>query len=168
MLHRWSQRRLPKLLLVARWLWLVPSLCVLAAWGRSFQVCDGLNFRTGNTLWSIDTRDAARVNVTYSGWPASLDRHAKPYGGIWGTTIREGRVDYFYLPVMETTSVVQQHYFGKVYTTTLLIPFWALLLPTLPLIPMPWWRSHRAMTRVQREETGLCAQCGYDLRASPG
>ena len=38
------------------------------------------------------------------------------------------------------------------------------------VLPVAWlWRAHRVReTRQRRIEQGLCARCGYDLRATPG
>jgi hypothetical protein len=48
------------------------------------------------------------------------------------------------------------------------IPYWLLLVLTLPL---PLWTAtvHRKrMARAARHQRGLCEHCGYDLRATPG
>jgi hypothetical protein len=113
----------------------------------------------------METRAPAAVQVV---WPVGigLADHAH-----WHTIIRPGRVDPFFLPALEA----KERYLGvfpmpknKIYETTIQIPFWALLLPTLPLIPMPWRRSRKVIQIANRNAAGLCPSCGYDLRATPG
>jgi hypothetical protein len=73
----------------------------------------------------------------------------------------------------------EKHRFGKVVNfyspgpigasfnldyTTVAIPYWLLLLPTLVA---PWMIVRQRWTRLRREELGLCLQCGYDLRETP-
>ena len=48
------------------------------------------------------------------------------------------------------------------------VPYWLVLLLTLPT---PLWimtDHRRRLIRAARRERGLCEQCGYDLRATPG
>ena len=46
----------------------------------------------------------------------------------------------------------------------LFIPLWVFSLLGL-MVPMAWWAKH--CRRVRRHRSGLCAKCGYDLRATP-
>src|SRR5690242_18646621 len=143
--------------LLARWGWLLPSLLVLAAWGRSFLVVDVVHF--GN--WGLVTELPAAVDfVTPIG--TSLADSAR-----WHTLIREGRVDYSYLPLLRAEKDVIQTYPQRRYRTEVQVPFWALLLPTLPLAVRPWWRSRRVIRAADLGAAGRCPACGYDLRATP-
>src|SRR4051812_20393411 len=45
------------------------------------------------------------------------------------------------------------------------IPHWALVVGTAPI---PLWRLIRWRASRRRKREGLCATCGYDLRATPG
>jgi hypothetical protein len=45
------------------------------------------------------------------------------------------------------------------------IPYWALVL--LTLIAPAWW-AYRRQRAARRARTNACANCGYDLRATPG
>jgi len=46
----------------------------------------------------------------------------------------------------------------------LILPYWFLCVLTA-LLPLQWLRRRRLRRRGAR---GLCARCGYDLRATPG
>ena len=144
--------------LLARWAWLLPSLLVLAAWGRSFLVADSVRF--GDSAFV--TQSPAAVTFIH---PMSVGLADKSH---WQTLIREGRVDYFYLPLLRAEMECYQQYPARRYITMVQIPFWALLLPTLPLAVRPWWRSRRVIRTASRDAAGLCPSCGYDLRATPG
>jgi len=58
---------------------------------------------------------------------------------------------------------------GERYSLRLLmIPYWSLAAATA-VLPIRWlYRFRRDRLRRTRRESGLCATCGYDLRASPG
>jgi len=45
------------------------------------------------------------------------------------------------------------------------IPHWALVMATAPI---PLWRVIHSRALRRRKREGLCAACGYDLRATPG
>ena len=49
-------------------------------------------------------------------------------------------------------------------TTIVVVPHWVLALAALPL---PLYASLTAFRRRRRATRGLCARCGYDLRATP-
>jgi hypothetical protein len=42
-----------------------------------------------------------------------------------------------------------------------------LTLPAIVLVVIPRWKRHRAAANRRRLGSGVCAKCGYDLRASP-
>ena len=153
-----KRRLLPLRPLLARWAWLLPSLLVLAAWGRSFLVCDAFQFGD----WGLVTESPAAVNFVDPFGVGLAD------GARWQTLIREGRVDYLYLPLLRAEKQVIATYPRRRYYTEVQIPFWALLLPTLPLAVRPWWRSRRVIRAADRGAAGQCPACGYDLRATPG
>ena len=48
----------------------------------------------------------------------------------------------------------------------LILPYWSVFLATAALPAWRFFSSRRARTRTQRLRNGLCARCGYDLRAS--
>ena len=54
-------------------------------------------------------------------------------------------------------------------SVTVCVPHWAVVLasPTLPAAQLLLWARRRRVEH-RRAKTGLCASCGYDLRASPG
>jgi hypothetical protein len=51
---------------------------------------------------------------------------------------------------------------------SLVIPYWSLLCATATPPALAWARWRRRRTRQRRMAEGLCAVCGYDLRASKG
>ena len=53
---------------------------------------------------------------------------------------------------------------GGQHITSVLIPFWFLMVLTL-MTPLCWLRRWRRQAR--RVRLGLCLHCGYDLRATP-
>jgi hypothetical protein len=57
--------------------------------------------------------------------------------------------------------------YGRVYT----VPFWLIALG-FAIPPSAWlrarWRAWRRARRVRLREAGVCPDCGYDLRATPG
>jgi hypothetical protein len=48
------------------------------------------------------------------------------------------------------------------------IPYWLVILPTLPVMAWWWMRRRREKLAAHRRRYGLCLACGYDLRASSG
>jgi hypothetical protein len=50
----------------------------------------------------------------------------------------------------------------------LIVPFWLLAVLTLPLPALWSLRFRRRRVRARRAALGLCLDCGYDLRATPG
>ena len=57
---------------------------------------------------------------------------------------------------------------GYTYSmSTVLIPYWFLILLTSILPALFAFRTHRARVREKRSHLGLCQTCGYDLRATP-
>ena len=56
---------------------------------------------------------------------------------------------------------------GAPPSTVVGVPFWALaVLTAIP--PVAWFVRSPARRRRRRLAQGLCARCGYDLRATPG
>jgi hypothetical protein len=52
--------------------------------------------------------------------------------------------------------------------TTVLVPYWFLLVSTSILPAVAVLRLGRYLWRRQRQRRGLCPRCGYDLSATPG
>ena len=58
-----------------------------------------------------------------------------------------------------------QSYYDGVPTHMAGIPYWTLIVPTVPL-PLLWLLARRRWTMDDRDATGRCFNCGYDLRAA--
>jgi hypothetical protein len=56
----------------------------------------------------------------------------------------------------------------RAYARCIFIPYW-LLIAIFAVAPIRWEReAHRETIRKRRRMAGLCAECGYDLRATKG
>jgi hypothetical protein len=53
---------------------------------------------------------------------------------------------------------------AAIVSRNLYVPLWQLAVP--PVVLLVLWAGHVARVR-RRRDTGCCASCGYDLRASP-
>lgn len=54
----------------------------------------------------------------------------------------------------------------QIHWRGLVLPYWLLMAP-LVLVAVPRWVGHWRHQAARRIAAGLCARCGYDVRASP-
>ena len=140
------------------------AACVL--WARSYWVAD-----TVARFWSVHY-----VEVASAGGGVEVRRFTYPRPAP--RSPQELRVRYEWRPPRPGRGTVGGRLgFGRssfrrpdgAYVMTLYVaPWWSLaLLAALPAAPQ-LWAFRRARARQRRADAGLCARCGYDLRATPG
>jgi hypothetical protein len=123
-------------------------LCILSIvfWVRSYRIPyphgDVLNLHNSDPLWWI---------ISEKGHATLCRQHGRDWGFEWKVCDRFG----FRLGGLRCSK-------GSLWN--LQVPYWFLtsvfLLPAM-LAPFSYWRSGR------RIREGMCAHCGYDIRATP-
>ena len=165
------RRRLLNLLTL---LSLLLCVAVVALWVRSYFRYDILSIHPGNAWLSCRVR-LGEVNILFA-WDRSklISRR-----GFTTTRITE-RARWTHA-ALNGANGWQRFGFGygtqpfpppsagagPVHTVfhVLLIPCWALVAGSVLFALLP---AGRAWRRLRRSTPGLCARCGYDLRATPG
>jgi hypothetical protein len=101
-----------------------------------------------------DNRNDREVDPGYYGRLEAAARTTK--FGLWGFEI--SRNAPFCIVGMDDITL-------QGYATHVILPWWLVFAAAVPL---PLWRllTLRRLLRRRRGERGLCAECGYDLRAS--
>ena len=62
----------------------------------------------------------------------------------------------------------EKDWLGVVHERSAAVPYW-FVVATSAILPVRWWWLGRGRwRRERRRKCGLCARCGYDLRASTG
>ena len=157
-------------------------LCVAVGvlWVRSYWVADQVIHWTpsgvpvSHTLWST------RGNLALQRWepPADLPVHVSKRGwSSWHGPAGENDPTP-YLASRGTHRLLGVTYFDYTWTGTsspfagvrergVLVPYW-LVLAVFGALPAVRWLTTRRRRRAARLAAGLCMNCGYDLRASPG
>jgi hypothetical protein len=130
------------------------ALCIACAalWLRSYFVSDALTWRWLDGPNSFDTASvhscSGRIGI--DGWSTWIDPGNPPQQGL---SLRSGAS--FWLPPGWNPQATIPHWHLVIYSGA------------LPL----WWcvRRYLSLPALQnrRRKRGLCAGCGYDLRASP-
>ncbi|HEX4793604.1 MAG TPA: hypothetical protein VH370_07430 [Humisphaera sp.] len=142
-------------------------IAATAFWLRSYSHCDVLigqhsprdryEMTLEFGLLTFEHEDAQRGQVE-SGWQyfeKSLPRRALRPRGLFGFEFYQGQVRHYVL-------LPSSRFWG----VTMPLWFIAAMFGVLPAIQ--WGRIHRARIARRRASAGLCAACGYDLRASSG
>ena len=143
---------------------LLVATCVL--WVRSHSMTDDVfwygdyrdgvsrmtRYRTSGGGFHFETRTWGFQSKRHREWNQYRDKAVYPFAASPDSPLHER------LGFMAST---------KGYDLLLVAPYWSVALVTAPF-PLLWVRaSHRRLRRRWRHRRGLCAQCGYDLRASP-
>lgn len=143
----------------------IALVAVTVLWLRSYSHCDvligpkGPNDRVtvtsefGLLVFELESAQKGLVRPGWSYFVPALPRRYRAEGGQWGFAAYRGTAQhYLLLPPARLWGVT--------------VPHWAIL--TLAgVLPVHWLiRRHRLRIRRQRMAAGLCAACGYDLRAT--
>jgi hypothetical protein len=150
-------------------------LCVATAaiWVRSYLVMDSVRATPVGSAWHVFDTRGRLVIVRYGGPIADLERR---YNGGWshhsgreyGASFGPGYISAprwdVELPGFATATSADNMGHAR-----LVVAHFAALTTAFALAPLAWFAARRRRRRKRaRERAGLCATCGYDLRASPG
>ena len=162
---------------------LLLCLALAALWARSYFARDWVRFHRVARIGQV--RVDRGEFLTYPGvllFSKYSRVHDDPPPGLRQRLARHDGVAWETLVPLKPWAPPEpgrrSHRFGFVYqrrdahsfvaptttATTLAAPFWALVVP--PALPPAQWLVRRIRGR-RRSGRGLCATCGYDLRASP-
>jgi hypothetical protein len=146
---------------------------LIVMWFRSYRVTDAWSYR------HMRTADDGGTNVRMLGvWWASgslvlhhdtwrIFTHAPHDGSIvrWTRHPRSTAADglVHVNPKQLPLGFAYASDTGGASSTAIVIPMWV---PVLPLALPVAWCGRRSCVRRRRSRLGLCARCGYDLRAS--
>lgn len=146
---------------------LLLCVVVLALWGRSYRGCDALvrpagpgdrvcvTSEFGLLVFEVEGPVRGRVRQGWEYFKTPMPRRWPFRAGRFGFEAYRGEVTHFVrLPPSTVHGVA--------------VPHWSAAL-ALSVLPAAWlvrWRARAAARR--RAEAGLCARCGYDLRATTG
>jgi hypothetical protein len=157
-----------------------PVICVLLlsavalAWARSARFTDGMEIvspRGGMLISSHPGRLCAC-------WPSPFVHPAgsRRWSVSAASTARDDAIpiddppDYDVVTQADSAErpkfVAGSDTISGVLTQYVELPYWMLLL--LPAMPLAWMLAGGIWSSVKRRRLGLCRECGYDLRASPG
>ena len=141
------------------------AACVLL-WARSYHACDVLvrqkgpddrvcvTSEFGKLVVEVEAPPAGAVLDGWEYFDSPLPRRWPVARGALGFDVYGGRVTHYVrLPPTPLKGVALPHWFLVLTTATL---------PGAALV-----RMRRRATALRRAAAGLCARCGYDLRASP-
>jgi hypothetical protein len=179
-------RRLLRILLNAATV-VLSALCLMAAcmWFRSYRVDDHLEWRRVDNVgaehyswYLILSSGAGGLGVCRDaeiGYVDSLtpSEAARPVGR-WefdGWTIRRPPVyptrGFFSAPVRPPGFAFHWEHSPGTVVRDVIVPYWAVVVPTAVPPLLFARRVHRQRLRLQRLRSGWCRRCGYDLRATP-
>jgi len=136
----------------------VIAVVLMLLWVRSFYAFDRIGLPVGGRYYDVEVFPHHFMLTSRSGWNGM--RPNMTVGLDQYPAVAK------YLEPRAISIHTAQWAFGEGHA--LAIPFW---LPLLFALVLPIWaglqrlRQHR---RQRRRARGLCAQCGYDLRATSG
>ena len=142
---------------------LLLCVAVVALWVRSYWVADTLSWsggmacrvgsHNGLLVWNVFRPDPGYTKLPW--WQTYRGRDP---GYAWD---RLGRSAWNRLGFGVAVGFTA----GNNVIRQVTVPHW---LPTGVLALSSWVALRSALRRRRRERAGLCARCGYDLRATPG
>jgi hypothetical protein len=155
-----------RLLGVSSVLSLIACAAVLALWARSYRTCDALvrpsapgdrvcvTSEFGVLVFEVEAPLRHAILAGWEYFDTPLPRRWPVRTGRFGFEAYRGSVTHFVrLPPATVWGVA--------------VPHWGV---ALALGAFPAWRflrRRRELARRRRAAEGLCARCGYDLRATP-
>jgi hypothetical protein len=185
MVEKMTRRPLNLLTVLSLLLW----AAVVAMWVRSYRVGDlwmhvthvGNGFREWSLASSSGRFGWHATDWQYMGENAGRGWAADRFNGSLRQGLTPGTTRPWRLSPWETLGfhtsntseqhrpsdpVTDEHYRRRVTTRVVNVPYYAPALLTA-VTPAWWVLSRRGVRRRRRLARGLCAHCGYDLRASP-
>ena len=147
----------------------------VVVWVRSYYATDAWSYRHSKSL--PDGRVSVRMVEAWSGKGSLVLRcerwqfysHREPMGRAF-KWYRHSRFDAFqglaeHEPVKLPLGFGYARDFAGPPIVAIIVPFWAIV---LALALPAGWLGRRTYVQSRRRRLGLCARCGYDLRASEG
>ena len=137
--------------------WLLPCAAVLAAWAWSYDTWRA-GVSSGQVVVVLTDGGDSAGRYMRAGRRENWDA-ASMFSGLRSQAARSAALAGFEYHRGRTLAGFRFSY------TLLAAPMWALLVLSLVPPGVVLWLARR---RRVREQTGRCARCGYDLRATPG
>ena len=118
--------------------------------------------------WYADYPDVRSIVAAPRHWETGTYGRASLMKHAWGQDINLA------LPHMTKLAIARQNVWGgadgtsahdSLYGPRVWVPYWMIVAVAAPL--SVWWIGSR-VRQFRRRARGLCAACGYDLRATPG
>jgi hypothetical protein len=133
-------------------------LATLVLWVRTDQFADQLEYRGPDTSYSLTAHSSGIVYIQFRHHiPVSLEP-GQMVSTDWRERWHYDRVNQGYKGngfIFQKSAAFEFYNFG--------LPYWLILIMTA-LLPAARLTSR---LRGKRHRSGLCPQCGYDLRATP-
>jgi hypothetical protein len=152
---------------------LVPIALAGFIWWRSYRAWDMIQYATHQSQtqlyvaagWVVVTRSPLSYDVVRISRLHNLGRYSMESAASWveRAPFRNAPVRTVGRVYADTTTQ-----YAQARTRAFAAPLWAVtLLSLLPILPMFAMTVRRRRAKARRS-AGLCVNCGYDLRATPG